>query len=83
MVLSGRAESTDKIAALDAGADDYVTKPFGMGELLARMRVAVRRAGRRAGAAVARGNLMVDLAASASPGPGAATPAHPDRVAPA
>ena len=43
IVLSGRADSTDKVDALDAGADDYVTKPFGMDELLARMRAAVRR----------------------------------------
>ena len=38
IVLSGRTESTDKVVALDAGADDYVTKPFGMDELLARLR---------------------------------------------
>jgi two-component system KDP operon response regulator KdpE len=38
IVLSGRADSTDKVEALDAGADDYVTKPFGMEELLARIR---------------------------------------------
>src|SRR6516162_1998000 len=44
IVLSGRAESTDKVEALDAGADDYVTKPFGMDERLARLRAAVRRA---------------------------------------
>jgi two-component system, OmpR family, KDP operon response regulator KdpE len=43
IVLSGRADSTDKVEALDAGADDYVTKPFGMDELLARMRAVVRR----------------------------------------
>ena len=43
IVLSGRADSADKVEALDAGADDYVTKPFGMDELLARMRAAVRR----------------------------------------
>ncbi|TDD51964.1 response regulator [Saccharopolyspora elongata] len=44
IVLSARTDSTDKVHALDAGADDYVTKPFGMDELLARLRAAVRRA---------------------------------------
>jgi two-component system, OmpR family, KDP operon response regulator KdpE len=44
IVLSAFGQETRKIAALDAGADDYVTKPFGMGELLARLRVAARRA---------------------------------------
>lgn len=44
IVLSGRIGSSDKVSALDAGADDYVTKPFGMDELLARMRAAARRA---------------------------------------
>lgn len=44
IVLSARVDSTDKVVALDAGADDYVTKPFGMDELLARLRAAVRRA---------------------------------------
>ncbi len=43
IVLSVRGEESDKVAALDAGADDYVTKPFGMAELLARLRVAIRR----------------------------------------
>ncbi|WP_181795197.1 response regulator [Streptomyces sp. WELS2] len=43
LVLSARQASDDKVAALDAGADDYVTKPFGMDELLARLRAAVRR----------------------------------------
>ena len=50
LVLSGRTDSADKVEALDAGADDYVTKPFGMDELLARMRAGAprrRRAGRR------------------------------------
>jgi two-component system, OmpR family, KDP operon response regulator KdpE len=42
IVLSARGREDDKVAALDAGADDYVTKPFGMNELLARMRVALR-----------------------------------------
>ena len=44
IVLSVREREVDKVAALDAGADDYVTKPFGMGELLARLRAALRRA---------------------------------------
>jgi two-component system KDP operon response regulator KdpE len=43
IVLSARSDSTEKVAALDAGADDYVTKPFGMDEFLARLRAAVRR----------------------------------------
>nr|WP_169804383.1 two-component system response regulator KdpE [Polaromonas jejuensis] len=43
IVLSARADETDKIAALDAGADDYLTKPFGVGELLARVRANLRR----------------------------------------
>jgi two-component system KDP operon response regulator KdpE len=43
LVLSARTEETDKIAALDAGADDYLVKPFGVGELLARLRVLLRR----------------------------------------
>ena len=44
IVLSARHQESQKIAALDAGADDYITKPFGMGELLARLRAALRRA---------------------------------------
>jgi len=43
IVLSARVDETDKIAALDAGADDYLTKPFGVGELLARVRANLRR----------------------------------------
>src|ERR1043166_9193340 len=42
IVLSARGRESDKIAALDAGADDYLTKPFGIGELMARLRVALR-----------------------------------------
>jgi two-component system KDP operon response regulator KdpE len=45
IVLSGRAGSAEKVAALDAGADDYVTKPFGVDELLARIRAVTRRRG--------------------------------------
>ena len=64
IVLSGRADSTDKVEALDAGADDYVTKPFGMEELLARMRAAIRRATPAADEPVIGvGDLVIDLAA--------------------
>lgn len=63
IVVSVRGHEADKIAALDAGADDYVTKPFGMGELLARMRVALRRASSSGSEPVfAAGDLVVDLA---------------------
>jgi two-component system KDP operon response regulator KdpE len=64
VVLSARGQETDKIEALDAGADDYLTKPFGIGELLARLRVALRHAS-RAGATgepvFEHGDLKVDL----------------------
>jgi two-component system KDP operon response regulator KdpE len=64
IVLSGRADSTDKVEALDAGADDYVTKPFGMEELLARMRAAIRRTGPVADEPVIElGSLVIDLSA--------------------
>lgn len=63
IVLSVREHETDKIAALDAGADDYLTKPFGVGELLARIRTAVRHAARPADEPVfVMGDLVVDLA---------------------
>jgi two-component system KDP operon response regulator KdpE len=64
IVLSGRADSTDKVEALDAGADDYVTKPFAMDELLARMRAVSRRAETETAEPQVRlGDLVVDLAA--------------------
>jgi two-component system, OmpR family, KDP operon response regulator KdpE len=64
IVLSGRADSTDKVEALDAGADDYVTKPFGMDELLARMRAVTRRSAAEPDEPrVSLGAVMVDLAA--------------------
>jgi two-component system, OmpR family, KDP operon response regulator KdpE len=64
IVLSGRADSTDKVEALDAGADDYVTKPFGVEELLARMRAAARRVGAGEDPPRVRlGDVTVDLAA--------------------
>jgi len=65
LVLSARAAEADKIAALDAGADDYLAKPFGLGELLARLRVLLRRHARGGAgnpAAVAFGAVRVDLA---------------------
>ena len=67
IVLSARGQEKDKIAALDSGADDYLTKPFGVGELLARIRVALRHAS-RGGAEKSEprfvvGDLTVDLAA--------------------
>ncbi|AUY51741.1 response regulator [Streptomyces sp. CB01881] len=66
IVLSARHASDEKVEALDAGADDYVTKPFGMDELLARMRAAVRRAEPVAGeddSLVVTDTFTVDLAA--------------------
>jgi two-component system KDP operon response regulator KdpE len=64
IVLSARGQERDKVTALDAGADDYVSKPFGAGELLARLRVALRHAAGAAhedGAAFKVGDLEVDL----------------------
>ena len=66
LVLSGRTREDDKIAALDAGADDYLTKPFGMAELLARIRALLRRQNRSNTAdstSVSFGSITVDLAA--------------------
>jgi len=66
IVLSARTQESEKVAALDAGADDYITKPFGVAELLARTRANLRRvrAGRAATDAVFRfGDVEVDLAA--------------------
>ncbi|MEW2416709.1 response regulator [Streptomyces sp. NPDC046866] len=68
LVLSARHSSDEKVEALDAGADDYVTKPFGMDELLARLRAAVRRAEPAAGSGedgivVETDGFTVDLAA--------------------
>ncbi|HKY58390.1 MAG TPA: response regulator transcription factor [Aeromicrobium sp.] len=64
LVLSGRADSLDKVEALDAGADDYVTKPFAADELLARLRAAARRAPTSdASPVVEVGGATVDLAA--------------------
>jgi len=64
IVLSARAREAEKIEALDLGADDYVNKPFGIGELLARLRAALRHRLRQAGAppVVKAGDLKIDLA---------------------
>ena len=99
IVLSGRADSIDKVEALDAGADDYITKPFGVEELLARMRAALRRTGTPENQPkIQLGHLIVDLAAkrvtreAAVPAKGGTQrfrgsarrhQAHADRVAPA
>jgi len=64
IVISARGKEDDKVAALDAGADDYLTKPFGMNELLARIRVALRHARQASGPEeqeIEVGGLRVDL----------------------
>jgi two-component system KDP operon response regulator KdpE len=61
VVLSARHESDDKVEALDLGADDYVTKPFGMEELLARVRAALRRAAPTRAPVVTVGDLVLDV----------------------
>lgn len=65
LVLSARTDEADKIAALDAGADDYITKPFGVGELVARLRVLLRRhakASPQGTSQISFGDVLVDLA---------------------
>ena len=66
IILSARSNEQEKIKALDAGADDYLTKPFGIGELMARIRVALRRTSRESlpgDVVFAFGDVKVDLAA--------------------
>jgi len=65
LIVSARGREQDKVTALDAGADDYLTKPFSIGELLARLRVALRHratAGKNDSPVFATGDLRVDLA---------------------
>lgn len=61
IVLSARGQEPDKVAALDQGADDYLTKPFGVGELLARLRAVLRRARGPAPPAIHAGDVTIDL----------------------
>jgi len=63
IVVSAREGTDDKVAALDLGADDYITKPFDSEELLARLRVALRRQDLNGSAAVSVGDISVDLSA--------------------
>ena len=71
VVLSARVDEAQKIAALDAGADDYVTKPFAVGELLARVRSALRRAARPADISrpLQLGAVTIDLGQRTASGP--------------
>lgn len=64
IILSARGDEMNKVAALDAGANDYLTKPFGLGELFARIRAALRQSQRNAeDALVVLGEVQIDLAA--------------------
>ncbi|WHP18242.1 response regulator transcription factor [Cellulomonas sp. ES6] len=84
LVLSGRTGSADKVEALDAGADDYVTKPFGVDELLARIRALTRRATAPAGGdaepLVRLGAVTIDLTATTATRDG--SPPEPVRLTP-
>jgi two-component system KDP operon response regulator KdpE len=62
IVLSAHGQERDKVEALDLGADDYLTKPFGMGELLARLRAVLRRAGAPQEPVLRVGEVAIDLA---------------------
>ena len=78
IVLSARTTQGDKVVALDVGADDYMTKPFGMDELLARLRAALRRAGSDPDAPVVKtDSFTIDLATKQ-----ASTPAGPVHLTP-
>lgn len=63
LILTARDTSADKISGLDAGADDYLTKPFDLPELLARLRAIMRRAGGEAGPTLAHGGVVLEPAA--------------------
>ena len=80
IVLSVVGDEAEKVAALDAGADDYVTKPFSIEELLARLRAALRRADAPAEPVVELGDLRIDLEKRAVSVARRARPAHAARV---
>ena len=82
VVLSAVGDEQEKIAALDAGADDYVTKPFGIDELLARLRAVLRRASPAAGPVLDIGELRIDLDKRAVSVAGNAALADAERVRP-
>lgn len=77
IVLSAREDEFDKVAALKLGADDYITKPFGLAELMARVAAVLRRAGTTATAnANANANVNVNVNANANVSPSASTSTH-------
>ncbi len=83
IVLSARTDSSDKVEALDAGADDYVTKPFGMDEFLARLRAAVRRGAAASDTdepVIETSSFTVDLAAKKVTKNGSRGPPDPHRM---
>ena len=84
IVISARSEDSDKIEALDSGADDYLTKPFSVEELLARLRVTFRRIlmlQNAAGSSVfTNGDLQIDFAAGCATLKGAGTAPDPHRI---
>lgn len=82
LVLTARDGWSEKVAGLDAGADDYLTKPFNMEELLARLRALIRRAAGRAEAVVRVGEVVLDTAAASVTRAGTPVPltAHEYRV---
>ena len=85
IVLSARGAEQQKVAALDWGADDYVTKPFGPEELLARIRAALRRSqsdGESESGRMVRGDLTIDFGRHRVYRQGEENPAHPEGIRP-
>ncbi len=81
ILVSAVGDEDEKIAALDAGADDYVTKPFSAGELLARLRAALRRAGTPGEPVLTVGSITVDLAKDEVTVDGRTRPSDAERIA--